>query len=270
VISLIDTHAHLDLPEFDADRDEMLRRSLGAGVHAIVLIGFDPARWRSTARMCARTPYLLRTVGVHPNRAEIWDGAVARELRDELDTGEPVAVGEIGIDLFRQRTALETQRRAFAEQLEIAADLDLPVVIHQRDAQDMTLDILEDGRVGRGVMHCFSGDTAYARRCLQIGFYLGVGGVLSFPKSAAIRDAIAFAPLDRIILETDAPYLAPQSQRGARNEPAYLQDVLELLARLHDRPVAEVAEMTSRAAIELFGSRLATARHAGREHARCA
>jgi TatD DNase family protein len=97
-----------------------------------------------------------------------------------------------------------------------------------------------------------------------------VGGVLSFPKSAAIRDAIAFAPLDRIILETDAPYLAPQSQRGARNEPAYLQDVLELLARLHDRPVAEVAEMTSRAAIELFGSRLATARHAGREHARCA
>lgn len=263
---IIDTHCHLDLEQFDADRVEMLQRAQDAGVAAMVLIGFNPDRWRETAKLCADRPEMVRTVGIHPNDAEIWDGSVRADLIQEIKSGNPVAVGEIGLDFFRSRDTAEQQQQAFEEQLEIAREHDLPVVIHQRAAELEVLRTLSGTPGVRGVMHCFTGDLAYAERTLELGFYLGIGGVVTYPKSDDVREAVAAAPSDRLLLETDAPFLAPQSHRGKRNEPAYLSEIIMEVARVRGTTVEAVAEQTTENALRLFGPALKGAMNSGMEH----
>jgi TatD DNase family protein len=264
--SLIDTHAHLDLPEFDVDRAAVLQRSRTAGVHATLLIGFDPERWRSTAALCASRPELVRAVGVHPNSAEQWNADVQADLEAELARGDAVAVGEIGLDYFRQHANPDQQRAAFATQLQLAQAAGLPIIIHQRQAEAELLETLTPFAPLRGVLHCFSGDADFAARCLELGLHLGVGGVATYPKSSAVREALAAAPLERLLLETDAPFLAPRSRRGKRNEPAYLLETLELIARERGVSADAIAHATTANALALFGARLAHALTAGQEH----
>jgi TatD DNase family protein len=259
VTALVDTHAHLDLPEFDADREAVFERARAAGVRAIVLIGYDPERWRTTERLCASHPWLVRAVGLHPNSASLWSPALHASLRAELDRGDAVAIGEIGLDFFREHAAPELQRAAFAAQLALARERDMPIIIHQRNAEHETLDMLAPFAPVRGVMHCFSGDSAFAERCLALGLSLGVGGVLTYRKSEAVRAAIASAPLERLVLETDAPFLAPQSRRGQRNESALMIEAQQLVAELQQVSPDEVARRTTDNAVDLFGPRLAGA-----------
>jgi TatD DNase family protein len=267
VSSLIDTHAHLDLPEFDDDRAALLQRSLAAGVHATILIGFDPKRWRSTATLCAERPELVRAVGLHPNSARQWSAALHGDLEAELARGDAVAVGEIGLDFFREHADPAHQRSAFAAQLDIARATQLPIIIHQRQAEAALLEILTPYAPLRGVLHCFSGDAAFAASCLELGLHLGVGGVATYPKSAAVREALAAAPLERLLLETDAPFLAPRSHRGTRNEPAYMLETLELLAHARGVTAGAIAAATTGNAVALFGESLANALAAGRARA---
>jgi TatD DNase family protein len=269
VTSIIDTHAHLDLADFATDRGDVLRRALDAGVHAIVLIGFNPKRWRSTAALCDEYPWLRRTVGIHPNEAELWSPAVAVKLEREIADTQPLAVGEIGLDFYRDSADVTSQRRAFDAQIGIARAADLPIAIHQRAAEDEVLAALVPLGPVRGIMHCFSGDASFADRCIELGLHLGVGGVATFPKSSAVREALVRVPMERIVVETDAPYLAPQPWRGRRNEPAYLAAVLEMLATLRSMSVAEVAKQTSENAVALFGETLELARSRGAEAAKC-
>ncbi len=262
---IVDTHCHLDLDAFDDDRSEVIARARAAGVHAMVLIGYNPERWRTTDELCSRFGFLRRTLGVHPNDAGIWSDEMAEQLRSQIELARPVAIGEIGLDYYRSAENAEQQRRAFVAQLEVAAEFDLPIVIHQRAAEDEVLDILGEFQPRAGVMHCFTGDLTYAERCLGLGLHLGIGGVLTFPRSNGIRAAIKETPVDRLVLETDAPFLAPQPQRGKRNEPALLPAVVRELATILDISEAEVAERTTRNAVDLFGEDLKKALGAGME-----
>ncbi|HMM40632.1 MAG TPA: TatD family hydrolase [Thermomicrobiales bacterium] len=269
MISIVDTHAHVDLPAFDDDRGVVIDRALDAGVGAIVAIGFSPERWTSTAALADAYPMVVRTVGLHPNHATDWSVDLPAMIEHEAEDPRVVAIGEIGLDFYRNHADPDRQRVAFVEQIALAKRLDLPVVIHQRDAEDEVIELL--GREGpvRGVMHCFSGDQAFAARCIDLGFYLGVGGVVTYKASGAVRDAVASAPLDRLILETDAPYLAPQGHRGQRNEPALIVHAAGTLAKARGMDVATLAEATTRNAVALFGDALAAAVRNGEARRAC-
>jgi TatD DNase family protein len=264
--SIVDTHCHLDLEAFDVDRDEVIHRSLQASVHATLLIGYNPDRWRSTADLCSHHANMCRAVGVHPNDARIWDSSVKSDLISEIRMTDPVAIGEIGLDFYRSTDNADEQCFVFEQQLELAARFDLPVIIHQRSAEDQVLEILAVKRPPRGVMHCFTGDYEFADRCLDLGLYLGIGGVATFPRSDAIRTAIRSAPDDRLLLETDAPFLAPQSRRGKRNESSYLPEVVDAIAKTRNSSSHEVRVRTTQNAIELFGQKMADAIRSGLEH----
>jgi TatD DNase family protein len=269
VLSFVDTHCHIDLPDFSEDRDDVLRRALAAGVHAMIVIGFDPERWRTSSALAERLPFVRRTAGIHPNSADQWSDAVASTLERELRRGDAVAIGEIGLDFYRDTVAPDRQRRAFDEQLQLAAALRLPVVIHQRAAEDEVLEALDRAGAPAGVMHCFSGDRAFAEECVRRGYYLGIGGAITYPRSGAIREAVATTPLERLLVETDAPYLAPQPQRGRRNEPALARSALDAIATLHRTTIDRVAQVTSSNAATLFGSSLSEAQAHGRRLAPC-
>lgn len=270
MISVVDTHSHIDLPVFDEDREEMIARALRAGVHAIVIVGFDRERWATSRLLCEQYPFVARTVGVHPNATGSWSETLLADLRQELSLGDAIAVGEIGLDCYRDSAAPDIQRAAFGAQLRLATELGLPVVIHQRAAEADTLTVLSPYGTIRGIMHCFSGGVEFAERCLALGLYLGIGGVSTYPKSQEIRAAIAAAPLERLVVETDAPYLAPQSIRGRRNEPAMVLEALRVIASAHDITLQEAAEVTSANAAQLFGPRIDLARAAGEQVAKCA
>ena len=253
---LIDSHAHLDMPDFADDLPSVLRRAREAGVEQIVTVGIDLESSRAAAALAGRHPFLFATVGCHPHNADLLNPEDLDRMA-ELASSESkvVAWGEIGLDYFRNRSARENQIRAFERQLEIASGLDLPVVIHDREAHDDVLACLEamgSERPG-GVIHCFSGDTALARTFLDMGFFLSLPGTVTFPKAETAREVARTVPLDRLLVETDAPFLAPVPRRGRRNEPALVVHTAREIARLRGEPFEEVARLTSTAARRVFG-----------------
>mgnify|MGYP001088375425 CR=1 FL=1 len=250
---LIDTHCHLDLPVFDADRSEVIARARNSGVRAFVVIGFAPDRWRPALDLAESTPGVFATIGVHPNEASEYDDTIERTIANLARDPRVCAIGEIGLDYYWDRAPRSLQRDVFLRQIRLAQALDLPFVVHQRAAFEETINVLrEAGPPHRGVMHCFTGDLAFARSCLDLGMHLGVGGVVTYPKADALREALRWVPLDRLVLETDSPYLAPVPYRGQRNEPANLALVAAKLADLRGVPLEEIARITSENAMRLL------------------
>lgn len=251
---IVDTHCHLDFKQFDADRDEVIFRAVENGVRGMILIGIDPESWKSTESLCAGASRFWRTVGLHPNSVRhLWNDKLATDLRREILAPGIVGVGETGIDLYRSSESLEIQREAFEVHLQIAADANLPIVIHQRAAEDAVLEVLRRHKPVEGVMHCFSGNWEFASACLDLGLHLGIGGVATYKSAADTREAIKAAPLDRLLLETDAPFLAPQPERGKRNEPSFLPHVVEVIASCTGKAPAEIEQATTENAMSLFG-----------------
>lgn len=258
-MTIIDTHCHLDFPNFDTDRADMFDRADAAGVDGFVLIGINPESWASTRAIARERENVWRTAGVHPNSAaELWSRDVPEKLRDEAASGELVGIGETGIDLYRSSESLEIQREAFRQHIQLAKSLELPIVIHQREAESEVLDILRREGGARGVLHCFGGDWEFAHACLELGLSLGIGGVATYKRSDATRDAISKAPVESLVLETDAPFLAPQSRRGKRNEPANLTEVVDVIAACRSTTAAEIERQTTENACRLFGISLAS------------
>ena len=252
---LIDTHAHLEMEEFDEDRDEVLLRARKAGVSAIITIASTFESNEQAKTVAEAYPGVYHTVGVHPHDAKHLTPERLKELCLRALGERVVAWGEIGLDYFRDRSPREAQRAAFREQLDCAARLGLPVVIHNRDAHDDTLSVLaEQGpRESTGVFHCFSGDSSYANRCLELGFYLSVGGPITYPKNDKYRELVGTLPTDRLLVETDSPFLTPQAHRGRRNEPAYVTFVAEEVAEATGLTVEEVGRITTKNVWRLFG-----------------
>ena len=251
---LIDSHAHLEMREFDEDRDDVIRRAGDAGVEAIVTVGTNLLDCRKAIAIAGKHKAVYAAVGIHPHDVKGIDGKTYQLMR--LLAGEPkvVAYGEIGLDFFRNRSPRDVQIRCFGEQLELAAEVGLPVIIHDREAHAETLSILARWRGKKGgIIHCFSGDAVMAGKCIDRGFYISIPGPVTYPKSQKLLEVVRKVPLDRLLVETDAPYLAPHPYRGKRNEPAYVVHTAKKIAEIKGLSLEEVGEATSRNAKTLFG-----------------
>jgi TatD DNase family protein len=250
---LIDTHCHVYSDQFDTDRPAALERAGAAGVARMIAIGYDLPSSRAALALAQESPMVWASAGIQPHYAQTTGDADLAELRRLLAQPRVVALGEIGLDYYHDRAPHELQEALFRRQLALARELGLPVVIHSRDAREDTVRILQDAARGQpGVMHSFSGDWEYAEACLEVGFYLSLSGPLTFKKAAELHEVARRAPLDRILIETDAPYLTPHPFRGKRNEPAYVRYVAQALADLRGLALDQVAAATTANAERLF------------------
>jgi TatD DNase family protein len=250
----IDAHAHLEMEAFDDDREAVLQRAAQAGLEAIITVGTTLPDCEKAVALAGLHAPVYAAVGIHPHEVQEIDGATYAALRKLAGREKVVAIGEIGLDFFYDHSPREVQLRCFEEQLALAEELDLPVIIHDREAHAETLEILASrkGRL-RGVLHCFSGDWTMAQECLAMGFYLSIAGPVTYKKSELLRDVARQMPLERLLIETDAPYLAPQPFRGKRNEPAYVVETAGCVAGIRGLPVEELKRRTAANARRLFG-----------------
>ena len=249
---LIDTHAHIQMQEFDADRAEVLTRATAAGVDLMVTVGYHLAASRKAVELAQRYPQVYAGVGIHPHDAETYDDAAEESLRDLAKQPKVVAIGETGLDFYRDRSPRAVQAEAFRRQIRLARELDLALIIHDRDAHGETMQLLESEGAGRVVLHCFSGDLAMAEEAWARGYYVSIAGPVTYPKSETLRAVVRKAMTDRLLLETDCPFLPPQAFRGRRNEPAHLVHTAQEVARLMGLPLAELSDLTTNNARRLF------------------
>jgi len=253
--ALADAHAHLDLPEILPDQQEVIRRARAAGVALIINVGIGLKNSRQVLETAHRYPEVFATVGVHPHGVGSLSEGDLEALTPLAADPRVVAVGEIGLDFYRRRAPEEVQRRWFRRQLEWASGLKKPVVIHTREATAATLEILQEyrGRLSGGVMHCFGGSLDEAHSFLDLGLYLSFSGTLTYPKAGPLREVAKRLPLDRLLIETDCPYLPPQPWRGQRNEPAYVTATARELAEVKGVTLEEVARQTWANTLTVFG-----------------
>ena len=250
---LIDTHCHLDDPVFADDIDGVLAESRAAGVRAWIQVGFEPARWGSSIALVERTPDMFLMLGVHPSSADQWSPEIEAELRSLIAGYDAVAVGEIGIDLFWDgNPPLDRQIAAFTAQLDLARELGLPAVIHMRNAEPEVLAVLRAREPQPLLFHSFDGGPDLTDFILERGAYVGVGGLATKAKSERLREQLVRIPLDRLVLETDSPYLIPARMRGRRNTPASVRRISEFLGTLRATTDATVASITTDNALRFF------------------
>jgi TatD DNase family protein len=243
----IDSHAHLDFPDFDSDRPDILERARQVGIERILSIGSGtgPESLDCAIQLARLFPMLDATVGIHPHEARLASDADFDRLNHLAQDPSVVAWGEIGLDYHYDFSPREIQNTVLLRQLELAAEADLPVIIHTREAEQATIHFLRTHCKNRpGVMHCFSGSRELAESSLELGFFLSFSGILTFPKASRLREIAAQVPLDRLLLETDCPYLAPVPHRGKRNEPALLLETARCLAKIKDVSLEVLADAT--------------------------
>lgn len=261
-MNLVDTHAHLDSSRYDKDRAAVISRAQEAGVTQMITIGGSLEASRRALALAQEYPFLYAAVGIHPHNAVDLNGAALAELRELAQQPKVVAVGEIGLDFYRDLSPRDVQRRAFQAQLAWAAKMSKPVVIHDRDAHQEVLEILADWAAGQarsplagrlGVLHTFSGDLSMAERAIELGFYLSISGPVTYQNARDLPEVVRSVPLERLMVETDCPWLAPHPHRGKRNEPAYVRLVAEQIAALRGIELAKVAQATTANARRLFG-----------------
>ena len=246
----VDTHCHLFL--LDGDPAEAVETARAAGVDTLVCVGLDPGSSRRSVELATSLPGVAATAGMHPHDASAFDGAAEAEIEQLLSNPHVVAVGECGLDFFRIRSPRPDQERALRAQVRLASAYDLPLVIHVRDAWPEILRVLDEGSAERVVLHCFSGDAEIARGCAERGWFLSFAGNVTYPKNEHLREAAASVPVDRVLVETDSPFLAPQRLRGRDNAPSNVVDVIEAIALARDEPVEIVREITAENARTAF------------------
>jgi TatD DNase family protein len=253
-VKLVDTHAHLGDRKFHGLLEQVIQRAVAADIAWIVTVGTDLASSREALSLAERYRSIYAAVGIHPHEADQASGAHLAELVRLSRHKKVVAIGEMGLDFYRNLSPHDKQREAFVAQLELARQADKPVIIHDRDAHGEAMSILRDhGRNLRGVLHCFSGDREMAAQAIHMGFYISFAGPVTFENAHRLHELARELPLEWILTETDCPYLAPHPHRGQRNEPAYVRLVAARIAALRGLPLDRVAEATTQNALHLFG-----------------
>ena len=250
---LIDSHCHLNHEDFAVDLSQVLMRAREAGVRHVICVGYDLESSESAVRLASEIGMVSASVGIHPHDAKTLTSGIEQQLK-ELASENVVAIGETGLDYYRDLSPRDVQQKAFRRHIGLAKELDLPLIIHSREAQEDVLRILGDeGLPPRGVvMHCLPSDTDFAEKSLEMGCYLGIGGPVTFLNAGKLREIAAGLPLDRLLLETDAPYLTPHPYRGKRNEPSYLPLVANKIAEIKGVSLSQVTEITTSNARKLF------------------
>lgn len=258
LLNIVDTHAHLNMSQFDDDRETVIKRATEVGVKTIVVVGTDLESSRQAINIANSHPGIWATVGFHPHEAGIMQTNDIEVMAELANNKRVVAIGEIGLDYYRNRAPREIQMQVFKRQLELAGRMNLPVVIHSRQADSDTLSLLREWAItpkrsseAVGVIHCFSGDIDIARQHLDMGFYISFGAYISYP-SSSLSEVIRIIPANRLLIETDSPFLPPQSHRGKRNEPAYITTTLAVLARIRGQSIEMLARQTTENATHIF------------------
>ncbi|MFH0905606.1 MAG: TatD family hydrolase [bacterium] len=256
-MTLADTHVHLNFPEFREDMETVIARAFAGGVATMINVGTDAQTSQESVNLAERYATIYATVGIHPHFADAFESQLD-QIRSLARHSKVVAIGEVGLDYFRNLSAHSRQIAAFKSQLDLAIAVGKPVVLHCRDAYTEALSILEEDYLPRlngrvpGVIHPFAAGLPYLQQFLKLGFYIGINNLVTYPKSVALRDAIIALPLERLVIETDCPYLPPQSLRGGRCEPAHVIAVARELAQLKGVPVEQIEEISTQNARTVF------------------
>lgn len=251
----IDSHAHLDDKRFDEDRDILIKGLKDNGIDIAINIGADLQTSINSVELSKKYEHIYASVGIHPHSADEADDIALKKIKELADNEKVVAIGEIGLDFYYDNSPRDEQRKCFKEHLRLAKELNLPVVIHSREASQETFDIIQEAQDGtlRGVMHCYSGSVEMAEEYInKLGFYISIGGPVTFKNARIVKEVAQFVPLDKLLIETDCPYLTPEPYRGKRNEPMYVKYTAAEIAKLRGITVEKLAEATSRNARELF------------------
>jgi TatD DNase family protein len=247
-----DTHCHLDFPEFDTDRDELIRRSFNEGIDYIINIGSSLKGSTESVELAGRFNFVYATVGIHPHEADRSSEKDLIIIKELAKNKKVVAIGEIGLDYYRNFSEAENQKSLFSDLVKVAKDFNLPLVIHNRQSDQDTLEILKKAMPLRAVVHCFSGSEDFLKGCLDLGFFVSFTCNITYKKAQNLREMIKAVPLERIFLETDAPYLSPEGLRGRRNEPLNVKYAAQENSRIKEVSIECVAEITSNSAKEFF------------------
>ena len=252
--NLIDTHAHLEMPQFDGDRDEVIKRTVESGISLIIDVGSDLSGSRTALELARRYDFIYASAGIHPHEVKGVTIETYKEIRELLSDPKVVAVGEIGLDYYKDYSPRDIQQREFINQIRIAKEFKKPVIVHSRDAREDTLKILKDEKVSEigGIMHCFSGDEEMAKICMDMGFYISFAGPVTYPNADKLRKVVKSIPTNRLLTETDCPYLAPQQMRGKRNEPAYVRYVAEKIAEVKGLSLEDIERIIELNVYNLF------------------
>ena len=255
---LIDSHAHLEMPEFKRDLEGVIQRAKESGVEYIFTVGTEKKDWERALEIANSHPSIYAILGVHPHNAKEIDDQTYPRLRELCRNGKVKAYGEIGLDFFRNLSARDIQLKRFREQIGLAKELGLPIVVHDREAHQETLEILksEKGEECGGIIHCFSGDYEMAKVCIDMGFYISIPGSITFKSAESFREIVKRIPLESLLVETDAPFLTPEPFRGKRNEPGYVRYTAQKVAEIKGVSFEKVAEVTTKNAMRVYHLKL--------------
>jgi TatD DNase family protein len=255
---LIDSHAHLEMPEFKRDLEGVIQRAKESGVEYILTVGTEKKDWERALEIANSHPSIYAILGVHPHNAKEIDDQTYPRLRELCRNGKVKAYGEIGLDFFRNLSARDIQLKRFREQIGLAKELGLPIVVHDREAHQETLEILksEKGEECGGIIHCFSGDYEMAKVCIDMGFYISIPGSITFKSAESFREIVKRIPLESLLVETDAPFLTPEPFRGKRNEPGYVRYTAQKVAEIKGVSFEKVAEVTTKNAMRVYRLKL--------------
>ena len=251
-IVLIDTHAHLDFSDFDRNLEKVINKAKENGVKYIINIGTDFASSRKSLELTQNYNNVFATAGVHPHQAKIVDQQGLKVLKDLAKADKVIGIGETGLDFHYDYSPRDKQIEVFEQLIKLSKSINLPLIIHSREAEDKTLDILTTNRVSKGVFHCFTGDLKLAEKILNLGLYVSINGILTFKNAKTIQNSVKEIPLEKILIETDSPYLTPEPHRGHRNEPAYVKYVVQKIADIKKISFEKVAEITTKNARAVF------------------
>jgi TatD DNase family protein len=251
---LIDSHAHLEMPEFKKDLEGVIQRAKEAGVVYIFTVGTEKKDWKKAIEIANTHPSIFAILGVHPHNAKEIDDQTYTLLKGLCKNEKVKAYGEIGLDFFRNLSPREIQLKRFREQIELAKELGLPIVVHDREAHQETLEMLKSEKADAcgGIIHCFSGDYEMAKACMDMGFYISIPGSITFKNAESFREIVKRIPLDSLLVETDAPFLTPEPFRGKRNEPSYVRYTAQKVAEIKKFSFEKVAEVTTENALRVY------------------
>ena len=252
-MELIDTHAHLDFPQFSDDKEKVIERAKDAGLKYIINVGADLASSRRALELSQEYEDIYATVGVHPHDATDLDQNSLDVMKDLSKADKVVAVGETGLDFHYDNSPRDKQKEAFQQQINLAQEIDLPLVIHSREADQETMKIIKENQIDNGIWHCFASNKEMAEQALEMGLYIAFGGILTFNNAKNLQNLIKDLPLDKLLLETDSPFLTPDPYRGKRNEPAYVKYVAQKIADIKQVSLEKVAEITTKNAETVYG-----------------
>jgi TatD DNase family protein len=251
---LIDSHAHLEMPEFKKDLEGVIQRAMESGVEYIFTVGTEERDWRRALEIANTHPSIYAILGIHPHNAKEIGDQTYPLLKDLCKNKKVKAYGEIGLDFFRNLSPRDIQLKRFREQIELAKELGLPIVVHDREAHQETMEILKSEKAEKcgGIIHCFSGDYEMAKVCIDMGFYISIPGSITFKNAESFREIVKRIPLDSLLVETDAPFLTPEPFRGKRNEPSYVRYTAQKVAEIKKVSFDKVAEVTTENALRVY------------------